>query len=217
MGSLNSRQLVEYVKENSRTKPYPSKKDIADEFQVSKDTVDNHAEQPRRQGLVKKIDGEGGVKRFIHEDNPSNIGEEIEEVIERVRRLLDGRREPTLEEVANLGNFDPEDEAFRENFHNIREDQGFSVPAPEVREEENREISNFITDCILIEKGWDDRHMKDEELEEAERYLDDSSILDEVEIHANGKRPDGKPDSVVIDFSDDLETLLGETRRRIET
>mgnify|MGYP006279847183 CR=1 FL=1 len=209
IGELTVDQFIEYVKENSRTKPYPLKSDVADKFDVNKKTVRNKAKKAIREDLILEKD-HGNTRSYLHVDNDNDVESEVERLIEKSSGIL-GNRNPTLEEVAKLGNFDEQDEQFREVFYDILQSKGMREPESDILEEKNEKTVMKIENCVLIDDGlmrYIDREDEKEKQEWARKYRD--KLKDHIEV-TYADRDEGIPQRVYIDFDEELEILLGQS------
>jgi hypothetical protein len=209
IGELTVDQFIEYVKENSRTKPYPLKSDVADKFDVNKKTVRNKAKKAIREDLILEKD-HGNTRSYLHVDNDNDVESEVERLIEKSSGIL-GNRNPTLEEVAKLGNFDEQDEQFREVFYDILQSKGMREPESDILEEKNEKTVMKIENCVLIDDGlmkYIDQEDEKEKQEWARKYRD--KLKDHIDV-TYADRDEGIPQRVYIDFDEELEILLGQS------
>jgi tRNA/tmRNA/rRNA uracil-C5-methylase (TrmA/RlmC/RlmD family) len=116
-----------------------------------------------------------------------------------------------LEEVAKLGNFDEQDEQFREVFYDILQSKGMREPESDILEEKNEKTVMKIENCVLIDDGlmkYIDQEDEKEKQEWARKYRD--KLKDHIDV-TYADRDEGIPQRVYIDFDEELEILLGQS------
>lgn len=142
-----------------------------------------------------ELGGENEEKEYAHPDSDYGrifeekgnnvIGEVVREAYQESKHILGGYREPTLEEVAEVGGIDSQENGVRRALHRIKFQEDWTEPSEKIIEDWKEELPELIGYATIILKLEDlePKEVPGEEIYSSEKYAEkNKELIEEIEI-----------------------------------